>query len=342
MSEPSFPGNAGREDLGERLRQVFSGLIELHRHTAQPVSSDALAQGIPLSPASIRGSLAELEARGLLERAHTSSARVPTAAGWEAYVRSIVAPVVLPRGLVEEVERRLSHSTHDVEQLLNEASRLLATLTQQLGLALATSLDDEPLHDIELAPLDRTRALLILNLGGASVRTLALQLESPLERATLEEVARVLRERLVGRPLAEVRSRLSGDPELARDSAVRIVARAAADGWAHPVTTPLFATGAMHIAGQPEFARSSRLGPILRVVETGPPLDRLMVASVEGQVAVRVGVDEDPSLAGCSLVSYALPGAVRAAVGVLGPLRMDYALTLAVVDAVGSRLAELI
>ena len=67
-----------------------------------------------------------------------------------------------------------------------------------------------------------------------------------------------------------------------------------------------------------------------------------MVRSVEGQVAVRVGVDEDRALAGCSLVSYALPGSVRGAVGVLGPLRMDYARSLAVVDVVGSRLADLL
>jgi len=33
---------------------------------------------------------------------------------------------------------------------------------------------------------------------------------------------------------------------------------------------------------------------------------------------------------------------VRGAVGVLGPLRMDYARTLAVVDAVGNRVADLL
>jgi heat-inducible transcriptional repressor len=55
---------------------------------------------------------------------------------------------------------------------------------------------------------------------------------------------------------------------------------------------------------------------------------------------VRVGVDEDHALSACSLVSYALPGAVSGAVGVLGPLRMDYARVLSVVDAVGARLAE--
>jgi heat-inducible transcriptional repressor len=346
MSQPSFPGGLSQADpdLGDRLRRVFAALVALHGATAHPVASDSLAQraGIALSPASIRSALVELEAIGLLERTHASAGRVPTARGYEVYVRSLLQPAELPAPLLAELDRVLLHSTRDVEHLLNEASRVLSSMTHQLGLALAASLDHEPLHEIELTPLDRQRALMVLNLGGASVRTLVLELESPLERDELEDVAAVLRERLIGRPLSEVRARLATDPDLARHSAVRLVARATLGSWSHPVSTPLFSAGAMHIAGHPEFARSSRLGSILRVVETGTPLDRLMVASVEGQVAIRVGVDEDDALAGCSLVSYALPGSVRAAVGVLGPLRMDYARVHAVVDAVGSRIAELL
>ena len=68
----------------------------------------------------------------------------------------------------------------------------------------------------------------------------------------------------------------------------------------------------------------------------------MLVGSIEGQVAVRVGLDEDNALDGCSLVSYVLPGAVPGAVGVLGPLRMDYARVLAVVDAVGGRVSDLL
>lgn len=344
MSQPSFPGGVSDADpdLTERLRGVFSALVALHGDTAHPVSSEALAQeaGIRLSPASIRSALAELERRGLLERAHASAGRVPTARGYEVYVRSLLTPVALPAHALAEVDRALFRSTRDIEQLLNEASRVLSSLTHQLGLALAASLDDEPLRGIELSPLDRQRALMVLNLGVAAVRTLVLELDSPLDRDVLEHVAAVLRERLVGRPLVEVRARLAADPDLARHSAVRLVVRAALGSWARPVSTPLYSAGAMHIAGQPEFARVGRLGPLLRVVESGTPLDRLMVGSVEGQVAIRVGVDEDDALAGCSLVSYALPGSVRAAIGVLGPLRMDYARVHAVVDAVGARISE--
>ena len=346
MSQPAVIGNRSGSDpdLNARLCEVFSALVQVHREIAHPVGAETLAQRarIRLSPASIRHALAELEALGLLEQRHASAGRVPTSRGVDLYVRTLLAPAPLPPEMVAEVERTLTRSTRDIQQLLSEASRLLSTLTRQLGLAVAALLDDEPVRELELAPLDPRRSLMVLNLGGGNVRTLVLELEGPLPREELQEVAKVLRERLGGRPLSEVRERLATDADLARYSAVRVVARAAMAGWSRPVSTPLFASGAMHMAKLPEFADATRLGSVLRSVESGTPLDRLMVRSVEGQAAVRAGVDEDRALAGCSLVSYSLPGSVRGAVGVLGPLRMDYARTLAVVDAVGSRVADLL
>src|SRR5207247_249741 len=116
---------------------------------------------------------------------------------------------------------------------------------------------------------------------------------------------------VVGHVLAEVREGMAGDRELIRSSAVRLVVRAANARWTQSPATPLISAGTSRIAQQPEFATSEQLGPILRAVEEGTPLDRLMVGSIEGQAAVRVGVDSAPGLAGCSLVSFALPGQVR-------------------------------
>lgn len=346
MSEPAFPGRTSERDpdLSRRQREVFAALVTLHGQSARPVGSELLAQqaGFSLSSASLRGALAELETIGLLERSHASAGRVPSARGYQFFVRVLLTPAVLPQDLMAQVDETLSRSARDVEHLLHEASRLLSTLTHQLGLALAASLDREALTRLDLVAAGDRHAFLVLNLGPSAVRALALALESPLDRDQLEAVAGVLRERLLGRTLADVRQRLAEDPELVRHSAVRMVARAASASWSQPVSTPLYSAGAMHIAEQPEFASAPRLGSILRVVESGAPLDRLMVASVEGHATARIGIDEDRALSGCSLVSYPLPGSIHGAVGVLGPLRMDYAQALAAVDAVGARVADLL
>jgi len=346
MDPIALPGRLHPEDpdLNDRLRCVFDALVRLHGATARPVGSESLARegAVALSPASIRSALAELEALGLLERAHASSARVPSARGFELFVRALLTPAALPEGLHEQIRRTLNRSTEDVEALLQEASRLLSSVTEQLGLAVAHSLDDVRLRRLDLEPLGERRALLALGLEGGAAQTLVLELESPLEADELHEVALVLRERLVGRMLAEVRERMATDRELIRRTAVRLVVRAVNARWTQALMTPLITAGASRIAQQPEFASSDRLGPLLRAVEDGPPLDRLMVGGIEGQAAVRIGLDATPGLAGCSLVSFALPGHVRGAVGVLGPLRMDYAFALAAVETVGTRVAELL
>ena len=345
MPSIALPGRVSREDpdLSDRLREVFVALVRVHGATARPVGSESLARmaGLGLSPASIRNALAELEALGLLEGAHASSARVPTARGYELFVRVLLTPAALSAAAVEQIRGSLHRSTRDVEALLQEASRLLSSLTQQLGLAVARSLDDVRLRRLDLEPLGEQRALLVLGLEGGSAQTLVLELESPLEDGELREVGLVLSDRLVGRVLGEVRERMASDRDLIRSTAMRLVVRAANARWTQGLVTPLITAGTSRIAQQPEFATAEQLGPVLRAVEEGAPLDRLMVASIEGQAAVRVGVDA-LGLTGCSLVSFALPGHVRGAVGVLGPLRMNYAYALAAVDSVGARVAELL
>jgi heat-inducible transcriptional repressor len=323
---------------------VFLALLSLYDRTARPVGSETLASeaGIPLSPASIRSALEELESLGLIERTHSSSGRVPSGRGYDYYVRALATPARLPDETLAEIRATLQRSSDDVQELLLEASRVLSSLTHQLGLAVASVLDDDRLARLDLVSLAERRAMMVLDLEGGSAQTLVLELESALSPAELEEVGPVLRERLLGRTLAEVRDRLVSDPELVRRSAVRLVVHAAADSWARAVTTPLFSAGAGHIAEQPEFAMGSRLGPVLRAVERGTPLDRWMVSGIEGHAGVRIGLDPSLGLSGLSLVSYSLPGTLRAAVGVLGPMRMNYPFALAVVDTVGAKVADLL
>src|SRR5262249_2265433 len=157
-----------------------------------------------------------------------SAGRVPSESGYDYLVRQLLTPAALPADVLTQVDETLRRSAHDVEHLLGEASRLLSELTHQLGLALPASLEDERLVRLGLEQRDARRALMVLGLRAGTVRTLVLELDSPLERSELEEVASVLRERLLGRDLAEVRDRLAADPELVRRSAVRLVAHAAA------------------------------------------------------------------------------------------------------------------
>ncbi|NOT34619.1 MAG: hypothetical protein HOP12_10685 [Candidatus Eisenbacteria bacterium] len=342
MSQPVIPGGARRGDLEltQRQREVFVAVVAQHGRTTRPVGSDSLAaQGVRGSSAAIRSALAELEELGLLARVHASSGRVPSSAGYAHYVCHEVTPAPLGDEALRRIDERLRRSARDVEQLLEEASRVLATLTQQLGLAASAPLERERVESLELAPLDPERCMLVFGLRGGTVRTLQLEFESPLDHAALEEVERTLRGSLLRLTLSEVRERLEESPALVRDSAMRIVTRALRARLGAPELARFHSSGAGWIASEPEWSAARELGPLMRIVEEGPPLDRLLVTPLAGQAAVRIALDEDRALTGLSLVTFPLAGSNPVAIGVLGPLRMDYARALAAVEAVGSRVA---
>src|SRR5262245_30968708 len=119
MSHPAFPGGLHPRDpdLSPRQREVFAAVVELHGASAHPIGSETLADlgRIPLSAASIRSGLAELESAGLLERSHASAGRIPSARGYAYFVRTLLVPAVLPADLVAQVDETLSQSSRDVE-----------------------------------------------------------------------------------------------------------------------------------------------------------------------------------------------------------------------------------
>ena len=66
------------QGISERARVVLKALVERHIRDGQPVGSTTLLReaGLPVSAATIRNVMSDLEERGLLHSLHTSSGRV--------------------------------------------------------------------------------------------------------------------------------------------------------------------------------------------------------------------------------------------------------------------------
>ena len=78
--------------LDTRAQAILRAVIEEYVSTATPVGSQALVEkySLPVSSATVRNILAELETAGFLTHPHTSAGRVPTDVGYRYYVESIV------------------------------------------------------------------------------------------------------------------------------------------------------------------------------------------------------------------------------------------------------------
>jgi heat-inducible transcriptional repressor len=113
-------------ELSDRQRAVLRAVVEDYVLTAVPVGSKALLgrYALGVSPATVRGAMAELEALGLLTHPHTSAGRVPSDLGYRIYVESLMREAEL-----DETDRlMIRHQFSQVQLTSNEWLRLAASI----------------------------------------------------------------------------------------------------------------------------------------------------------------------------------------------------------------------
>ena len=111
--------------ISERAGILLKTLVEQHIRDGQPVGSSTLreAAGLPVSAATIRNVMSDLEERGYLHSPHTSAGRVPTAMGYRLFVDTLLQVKPLERAAVSILRNELNPDKSATE-LVQAASSL--------------------------------------------------------------------------------------------------------------------------------------------------------------------------------------------------------------------------
>ena len=347
--------------LSARERTVLRLVVEQYVQTAAPVGSKTLAASgvLPLSSASIRATLAALERAGFLGHPHTSAGRIPTPAGYRLFVDELMTPAGLGAAERRLLRDGLDQLTGDAEMLGRETSRMLGRLSHLLGVVLSPKLARGTLERIDLVPLSSTRVMLVLAVRGGLVRTIIAETDAALPDRGLDRVVSRLNERLAGLPLDEIRRTAAERvADLGADDttgAVRLVLREAPQLFSEEGRRATLG-GAHQLAAQPEFQAPEELRALLDLIEQDQVVVHLLEsANARGtagdeRAVVLIGqelADEaDGSETTSDLASYSVVTAAyeregtRGAVGVIGPVRMDYARASALVEHVAVLLSR--
>src|SRR6266568_4123682 len=89
---PAGATQGGLIQLNERSREIFRQIVESYLSTGEPVGSRNLSRLIatPLSPASVRNVMSDLEQLGIIYAPHTSAGRLPTELGLRFFIDALM------------------------------------------------------------------------------------------------------------------------------------------------------------------------------------------------------------------------------------------------------------
>jgi heat-inducible transcriptional repressor len=336
-----------RMQLTARKREILRRVIEEHVATGQPVGSRALVErsGLDISPSTVRGELAELEALGLLTHPHTSAGRTPTESGYRIYADELVDGL---EGRPDELGVDLRSMRDEIEQALRATTEMLSDATRLLALVSAPSLETATIRHIEVLRLQPSSVMVVVITSTGGVTKRMFRLAEPVDPGLVAWAGEYLEDQLVGERLGSsaVRRRLEAQELAPRERAfLALIGQTLLEVGAE--TGPeIFVGGA---AGLVEGARVEEVEATMRLVELLERRAAVLSLVSEALEPQRPVVHVGPELAGADLHSVSLVGAtygIRStplgAVGLIGPLRMDYEKAIRTVRAAAFELSRFV
>jgi len=316
-------------ELSERKKQILKAIISDYICTAEPIGSKTLAEGhaLPFSSATIRNEMSELEALGYLEKPHASSGRVPSPRGYRLYVDELMER---PEPGGDDISfQQLKSKVRELDRLIEEAGKLVSNLTNYASVAITPAMTQVSILRFELIPIDRMNFVIVVVTESGTVKNKMVRTLSEVSSEEVELLTYVLNQTLTGVPLLHITA-----------ERLDIVRRAAGpSALLHPVAEYLtelmeelsdpkvYLDGVSKLLRFPEYRDWQKARALLDYLEDD---HRHLLPAMRKIDCVQffIGPEngENPlSETSAIYAKYNIGKIGQGAIGIVGPIRMDYA-----------------
>ncbi|WND03651.1 heat-inducible transcriptional repressor HrcA [Temperatibacter marinus] len=332
-------------ELNDRSQFIFRHIVESYLDTGDPVGSRTLskADGISVSPATVRNVMADLEEVGLLMSPHTSAGRIPTESGLRLFVDGLMQVGGLTEEERESIKGQCNATGQSFDATLSDATKALAGLSNCASMVMAPKEDDLLIRHIEFVPLGSGQALVVLVGEDGSVENRIINLPLGLPAPALVQAGNYMSARLAGKTLDQAKRQINQELIQRQQEIDTLTATVIEKGLAvlsentsgEPM---LIVSGTSHLLKDDESIENmDRLKLLFDELENKKELVNLLSAAQTG-AGTRIFIGSESnlfSLSGSSLViSPYMNGAnkIVGVVGVIGPTRLNYARIIPMVD----------
>ncbi len=328
--------------LDERKRRILAAVVDAYITTGEPVGSKAVAAlpDIRVSPATIRNDMAMLEQLGYLEQPHTSAGRIPTYSGYRLYIDELMSAKVL-----SEEEKLLLDSCLDVDvptadALIESASKALAELTHCATVVKNVAPKFSVITKVELIPTGRRMYVLT---SSGNIKNKVCRLEFDLTNEQIEFFSRYMAENLQGVSIED----LDGDT----------IDRLVSAMGAYMVTlAPLlqgvcelaegFKDNEIRLQGEKNLLTRQDINSdqIVKFFENKNKVVKNMLDDSFGDLQVLFGEDGGFIIENSSMIVSKIKkdGKTAGSLGVIGPMRLDYAKIIPYLEYLTDRITDII
>jgi len=317
-------------DMQDRKRRILKAIVENYIDTAEPVGSKSLATSFdrPISSATIRNEMSELEEMGYLEKPHVSAGRVPSYAAYRLYVNELMDRSASIAAEINAIRAELESKLRELDDLAYTASRVMSAMTNHTTVSAVKS-SGVQVKKVELIPVDSySYAAVLITDSEAKSRMFRL-------RERIDPSAAAMLGTAINLALAENRLEYLL-PSIARsmgseapafrlaDSVLKFIGETEREGDG----TRLHVEGAEKLLNMREYQDASKARELMEYLSDSGKVMDLLEEAGEMPISIKIGPElGEPRAKDASFVftTYDIDRHTKGIIGIVAPTRMDYA-----------------
>ena len=337
-------GNRILSDMNKRTREVFRRVVESYLTSGEPVGSKTLTRSMtePLSAATIRNVMQDLELLGMLDSPHVSAGRIPTQLGLRMFVDGLLEVGTVADEDRQKMDASLGSNDQDVTSLLDQVGATLSGITRGASVVLAPK-QEAPIRHIEFVSLASDRALVVLVFANGQVENRVFMPPPGQTPSSMREAANFLNALAEGKTLSDLRRSVGTEIQRRRqeiDTLAQALVQSGLALWEDggERSERLLVRGRANLIDQSQEAQDiDRIRTLFDDLERKRDIAEFLELAETGE-GVRIFIGSENklfSLSGSSLVVSPYMNSDRkiiGAVGVIGPTRLNYGRVVPIVD----------
>ena len=334
--------------LNDRKQKLLELLVSDYIRTSIPVASQQLAQRhlIPVSPATIRNDIAELEELGFISRPHTSAGAVPNDLAYRFFVERIRPNARPARSVRNLLKAAIDPIDDDVDSWARVAAGVLSRTTKNVGITTTPRIFQARLKQLQLIQLQDQQYLIIVIMQEGRLRQHQFTLKENLTHESLTDFSAAVNKTISGLTAKEIedsRTRTFSTNTI-RDQVMNETLRLMKMEERLDFVR-LYLEGMGQMLTQPEFLGGRSAQRAVEILEDDQLIKYIKLAEVDsGKIDITIGEEHSHSgLKSFSVIlsEYGIPGMISGLICAIGPTRMDYSATIATIRYVAKFLSQL-
>ena len=333
--------------LDARKKRILEAVVEQFIETGEPVGSKFVAAAMEnvVSSATIRNDMAALESAGYLEQPHTSSGRVPTHMGYRLYIDEVMKPLPLTLSRRAEIDALFNVRNADPDQLLEDAAAALASLTGLATVSTTMIPSTVTVKKIEIIPAGERTVVILLIASSGVIKNKVCRVDFTVTQQIIDFFLKFAQSRLEGKSIDEITSSYISGVSVSLGEYARLfmpVFAALYDLVKEINEGQYFTKGITNLLGYDELSKGAY--ELLGFIERRQEMLGI-IGSTDSPVQIFIGHESAAmplSESSVLIARYNIGQNAAGAIGLIGPVRMNYSELLPHVEYFAQTLGKLL